>query len=335
MSRYAEAHSNPAGPGDARPTALQIINDEAVAGKLAGKVIVITGTSSGIGIETARALSLTGARLFLTARDLDKAKSALEGILERERVELVEMDNTSLNSVRAAAKAILQKSNDQVNILVNNAGIMALPKLEYTKDGFEMQFGVNHLAHFLLFQLLRPALLASASPEFSSRVVNVSSSAHHIASINESDNYNFEKSEYNDWVSYGQAKTANIYMANEIERRYGSRGLHATSVHPGIVSTALMQHMDPATVETFKRDEKMYKIMKSPEQGAATTVWAAIGQEWEKKGGEYLAECGRTTRGDDNREVAGVGFAGHAYDAEKEARLWKDSLKMVGLTDDE
>ncbi|KAJ5378885.1 hypothetical protein N7509_012004 [Penicillium cosmopolitanum] len=335
MSRYAEAHSNPAGPGDARPTARQIIKDEAVEGKLSGKVIVVTGTSSGIGIETARALSLTGARLLLTARDLNKAKSALDGILEPERVELVEMDNTSLSSVHAAAKAILQKSNGQVNILVNNAGIMALPKLEYTRDGFEMQFGVNHLAHFLLFELLKPALLASASPEFSSRVVNLSSSAHHVASINESGDYKFEKTEYNDWVSYGQSKTANLYMANEIERRYGSRGLHATSVHPGMIATALMQHMDPAMVEGFKSNEEMYKVMKSPEQGAATTVWAAIGQEWEKKGGEYLAECGKTTRGNDNHEIAGVGFAGHAYDAEKEARLWKDSLKMVGLTDDE
>lgn len=335
MSRYAEAHSNPAGPGDARPTARQIIKDEAVEGKLSGKVIVITGTSSGIGIETARALSLTGARLLLTARDLNKAKSALDGIIEPGRVELVEMDNTSLNSVRAAAKVILENSNGQVNILVNNAGIMALPKLEYSKDGFEMQFGVNYLAHFLLFELLKPALLASASPEFSSRVVNVSSSAHHVASINESGDYNFEKSEYNDWVSYGQSKTANIYMANEIERRYGSRGLHATSVHPGMIATGLMQHMDPAMVEAFKQDKKAYKQMKSPEQGAATTVWAAIGREWEKKGGEYLADCGKTTRGNDNHEIGGAGFAGHAYGAEKEARLWEDSLKMVGLTDDE
>jgi NAD(P)-dependent dehydrogenase (short-subunit alcohol dehydrogenase family) len=335
MSRYAEAHSNPAGPGDARPTALQIIKDEAAEGKLAGKVIVITGTSSGIGIETARALFLTGARLLLTARDLNKAKSALGEIVEREGVELVEMDNTSLSSVRAAAQTILQKSNGQVNILVNNAGIMALQKLEHTNDGFEMQFGVNHLAHFLLFELLKPALLASASPEFSSRVVNVSSSAHHVASINETGDYNFEKTEYNDWVSYGQSKTANIYMANEIERRYGSRGLHATSLHPGTIATGLTQHMDPAMLEIFKTDEGVFKTMKSPEQGAATTVWAAIGQEWEKKGGEFLADCGKTTRGNDNREIAGAGFAGHAYDPEREARLWKDSLKMVGLTDDQ
>lgn len=333
MSRYAEAHSTPSGPGDARPTALQIIKDEGAEGKLAGKVIVITGTSSGIGIETARALKLTGAKLFLTARDLAKAKTALGDIVESGRAELVEMDNTSLDSVRSAAKTIIEKSNNQVNVLVNNAGIMALQKLEHTKDGFEMQFGVNHLAHFLFFELLKPALLASSSPEISSRVVNLSSSAHHVAGINDSGNYNFEKSEYNDWVSYGQSKTANIYMTNEIERRYGSQGLHANSVHPGLIATALMQHMDPVMVEVFSKDENAYKLMKSPEQGAATTVWAAIGKEWETKGGKYLAECGTTTRGNDKHEIAGVGYAGHCYDPEKEARLWKDSLKMVGLTE--
>ncbi|KAF5664672.1 WW domain-containing protein [Fusarium denticulatum] len=333
MSRYAEAHLNPAGPGDARPTALQIIKDEGAEDKLAGKVIVITGTSSGLGVETARALSLTGAKLLLTARDLNKAKTALDGILEPGRIELVEMDNASLRSVRAAASAILQKSNGQVNILINNAGIMALPKLEYTKDGFEMQFGVNHLAHFLLFELLKPALLASASPTFSSRVVNLSSSAHHVASINESGDYNFEKTKYNEWVSYGQSKTANIYMANEIERRYGSRGLHATSLNPGGIATGLTQHVDPAMLQAMQQDEALFRTMKSPEQGAATTVWAAIGQEWEKKGGEYLADCGRTTRGNDKHEITGAGFAGHAYDPENEARLWNDSLKMVGLTD--
>jgi NAD(P)-dependent dehydrogenase (short-subunit alcohol dehydrogenase family) len=335
MSRYTDAHVDPQGPGDARPTAIQIIKDEGAEGKLAGKVVVITGTSSGLGIETARALSLTGAKLLLTARNLDKAKVALDGILEPGRIELVEMDNVSLESVRAAAKTILEKSNNQVNILINNAGIMALPKLERTKDGFEMQFGVNHLAHFLLFELLKPALLASATPELSSRVVNLSSSAHHVASINDSGNYNFEKTEYMDWVAYGQAKTANLYMANEIERRYGHKGLHATSVHPGMIGTPLMQHMDQAVLEAMQKEEKWLKIMKSTEQGAATTVWAAIGKEWENKGGEYLAECGKTTRGNDQHEIAGVGFAGHAYDSEKEARLWKDSLAMVGLKDDE
>ncbi|KAG6357515.1 hypothetical protein INS49_013392 [Diaporthe citri] len=334
MSRYAEAHANLAGPGDARPTALQIIKDEGAEGKLAGKVIVITGTSSGLGIETARALSLTGAKLFLTARNLEKAKTALGSLLESELAELIKMDNTSLSSVRAAAETILQKSNGQVNILINNAGVMAIPKLEYTKDGVEMQFGTNHLSHFLFFQLLKPALLASASPELSSRVVNLSSSAHHIAPINESGNYNFEKGGYDGWVSYGQSKTANIYMANEIERRYGSRGLHATSVHPGVIFTGLMQHVDPATLKELKNEE-LAKSMKSPEQGAATTVWAAIGQEWEHKGGEFLADCGRTSLASGDDGIDSKGYAAHAHNPEGEARLWRDSLKMVGLQDDQ
>lgn len=335
MSRYAEAHANLAGPGDARPTALQIIKNEGAEGKLAGKVVVITGTSSGIGIETARALSLTGAKLFLTARNLEKAKAALGSILESGRAELVEMDNTSLSSVRGAAETILQKSNGQVNILINNAGIMAIQKLEYTKDGIEMQFGVNHLSHFLLFQLLKPALLASASPELSSRVVNLSSSAHNVAPINESGNYNFEKGGYDAWVSYGQSKTANIYMANEIERRYGSRGLHAMSVHPGVILTGLMQHMDPAMLKEMEKDEASMKALKSPEQGAATTVWAAIGQEWENKGGEYLENCGKTGPASGMGGITTGGYAAHAYNPEGEARLWRDSLKMVGLPDDQ
>jgi NAD(P)-dependent dehydrogenase (short-subunit alcohol dehydrogenase family) len=246
------------------------------------------------------------------------------------------MDNTSLSSVRAAAETILRKSNNQVNILINNAGIMAIPKLEYAKDGFEMQFGVNHISHFLLFQLLKPALLASASAQLSSRVVNLSSSAHNVAGINDPGNYNFEKGGYQAWVSYGQSKTANIYMANEIERRYGSRGLHATSVHPGMIATGLAQHVDAAVIEQMKTDERAMKISKSPEQGAATTVWAAIGKEWEDKGGEYLSDCGMTRPSDPNGDhITAEGYAPHAYNPEAEARIWKDSLKMVGLSDDE
>ncbi|KAJ4152136.1 hypothetical protein NW765_017645 [Fusarium oxysporum] len=282
-ARHAEACANPDGPGDARPTAIQMVKDEGANGRLVG-------------------------------------------ILKPGEIELVEMNNTSLSSVRAAAKAILQKSDNRVNILVNNAGIMALPKLEYTKDRLEMQLGVNHLPYFLLFELLKPALLASASPGFSSRVVNLSSSAHHVASSSESGNYNFEKTEYNQWVAYWQSRTANIHMANEIERRYGSRGLHANSVHPGIISTPLMVHMDEVVLAAMQTDPRIPKMMKSPEQGAATTVWAAIGKEWENKGGEYLAECWKTVRGNDKHEIVGEGFAGHAYVPENEARLWEDSL---------
>ncbi|KAH8822103.1 hypothetical protein F5884DRAFT_657109 [Xylogone sp. PMI_703] len=332
MSRYEAAHKNIKGPRDDRPTALQIVKDEGMENKLKGKVIVITGTSSGIGVETARALVTTGATLYLTARDLTKTKEALGDILGSGRAELVQMDLTSLDSVRAAAKSILEKSNNQVNILINNAGVMAVSDRELTKDGHEMQFGTNHLAHFLLFQLLKPALLASSTPELHSRVVNVTSSGHRFQSINDSDNYDFQKGGYNPWGAYGQSKTANIYMANEIDRRYGSKGLHALSAHPGSIVTPLQRHLPPGVMEQVSSEER--RLFKSPEQGAATTVWAAIGKEWENRGGRYLEDCCEPSLCEDLSDRMAVGYAAHAYDPEREARLWKDSLKLVGLQDD-
>jgi NAD(P)-dependent dehydrogenase (short-subunit alcohol dehydrogenase family) len=334
MSQYAVAYATPQGPGDARPTALQVIKDEYVEGKLSDKVIVITGTSSGIGIETARALSITGATLFLTARNLKKAKEALAGVLELPRITLVEMDNTSLESVRAGAKTILEKANGRVNILINNAGVMAVPELQFTRDGFEMQFGTNHIAHFLLFQLLKESLLQSSTPELQSRVINVSSSGHRICGINDSDNYNFEKGGYDPWIAYGQSKLANVYMANEIDRRYGNRGLHATSLHPGGIATGLGKYMDPALVDQFFQDTVKAKRLASAEQGAATTVIAAIGREWEGKGGKYLVNCAEAPKGGNDGDMEGLTCVTHTYHPEKEARLWKDSLRIIGLRDD-
>src|SRR5690242_5217736 len=142
MSRYAAAHAQPNGPGDARPTALDIIEHEGMDGKLTGEVIVITGISSGIGIETTRALAMTGATLFLTARDVTKAQTALADMLDPSRMKIVEMDQAKLSSVRAAAAAILAKTS-KIHLLVNNAGIMNIPDLRLTADGHELQFGTN------------------------------------------------------------------------------------------------------------------------------------------------------------------------------------------------
>lgn len=332
MSRYAAAHANPQGQGDARPTALDIVRDENMEGKLDGKMIVITGTSSGIGIETARALATTGASLILTARDLPKARKALGSILDSEKVQLVELELDSFESVRAAASTILSKT-DKINILVNNAGVMATPDVRLTRDGHEMQFGTNHLGHFLLFELLKPAILAASTPEFQSRVVNLSSVAHVYSGINASDNYNYQKGGYAPWAAYGQSKTANIYMANEIERRYGCQGIHATSLHPGGIGTELGRHLDPAVMAEMMKDTNLMKYIKSVEQGAATTVWAAIGKEWEGKGGKYLTNC-RVAEGifQEGGDIHGSNaHAAHAYKPEDEARLWEDSLKIVGL----
>ena len=321
-SRYAAAHIKPKGPGDSRPTGLDIVKDEGLEGKLAGKVMFITGCTSGIGVDTARALAATGATLYVTARDPSKGDAVLADILQTGRVHLLKLDLNSLDSVRACAKEFLHQSTT-LNVLVNNAGVMHTPEGK-TADGFETQFGTNHLAHFLLFNLLKPALLASSTPDFHSRVVALSSSSGHKASGIHFDNLGLEKGVYTPQVAYGQSKTANIYMANEIERRYGMRGLHGLSVHPGGIVTGLQKHWSEKQ-KAILTDEKVVPLMKSTAQGAATTVWAAVGKELEGKGGLYLEDCGVSSEGK---------YAAWAYDKEKEGRLWGVSLKMVGLEDE-
>lgn len=326
-SRYAAVHQNPKGPGDARPTALDIINDEGLQGKLTDKVFLITGCSSGIGIETAKALNSTGAKLFLGVRDTAKGQAALSDVLKPGRVELLKMDLNSLDSVRSAAENFKKKSKT-LNILINNAGVMAPPEGK-TADGFETQFGTNHLAHFLLFQLLKPTLLASATPTFNSRVVCLTSSGHRGAGI-QFDNYNFEKGDHSPWTAYGQSKTANIYMANEIERRYGAKGLHGLSVMPGGIMTGLQVHVKDQIAAML---EAARDYMKSPEQGAATTVYAALSKEWEGKGGRYLEDCQEAAEVEGASPMA-MGYHPRAYNEEGEKKLWADSLNFVGITDD-
>ena len=332
MSRYAAAHTNTAGPGDARPTALDIIKNDHLEKALTDKVILITGCSSGIGIETARALAATGATLYCTVRDIPKGKSALHDILEPGRVELLHMDLNSLDSVRVGAREFLRTSK-KLNVLVNNAGIMAIPTLQKTSHGFESQFGINHLAHFLLFQLLKPLLLASSTPSFNSRVVNVSSTGHRRGGV-QFNNYAFEKGNYSPELGYGQAKTANIYMANEIERRYGAKDLHGLSLHPGGIATGLQVHIPKEMIASMRENEDVMRYMKSPEQGAATTVLAAVGKDWEGRGGRYLEECEESRPVEEVWGLLSRGYAPHAFDPEKEGRLWTDSCRMVGVVDD-
>lgn len=330
--KYAEAHKleNLRGPGDARPTALQIIKDEGLEGKLTDKVFIVTGASSGIGIETGRALAATGGKVFLTARDIKKGESACKEFLEPGRVELIEMDNNSLSSVRAAAKTFLSKS-DRLNVLVNNAGIMAAPEGK-TADGFESQFGVNHLAHFLFFNLLKDTLLASSTPEFHSRVVNVSSVGHTYGQI-QFDNYGFEKGNYTPWAGYAQAKLANIYMANEIENRYGAQGLHGLSLHPGGIWTGLQKFVSEEMWKQWGEIPGLDDSLKAPDQGAATSVLAAVGKSFEGKGRLYLEDCDvAKPKPDDNDPGAVSGYSSWAFNKDNEKRLWEDSLKMTGLS---
>ena len=327
-SRYAEAHQDPQGPDDARPSALQIVEDNGLAGKMTDKVLLVTGCSSGIGIETARALKATGAKVYVTARDMVKGEKALHGILEPGKVELLQLDQNSLDHVRAFAKDFLSKT-DKLNVLVCNAGIMALQTNTKTVDGFEAQFGTNHLSHFLLFQLLKPTLLKSSTPDFNSRVVCVASSGHSNSGVH-FDDLGLDHC-YTPWLAYGQSKTANIYMANEIDRRYGSRGLHASSLHPGGIWTGLQVHAD---FSAFRGKPEVEKNMKSPAQGAATTVWAAVAKEWEGKGGKYLEDCDMSPSVADKGDSKSAGHAKHAYDSAAEGKLWEVSSRLVGVEDD-
>ncbi|KAM0387009.1 hypothetical protein ACHAQC_011200 [Fusarium culmorum] len=336
MPRYTAAHANLQGPGDARPTALQIVKDEDLVGKLTDKVILVTGGNSGLGLETAKTLHATGATVYITARTSEKLEEAIKDIKAWPEAESsapvygIELQLDSLASVQAAAKKFLEKS-EKLNILVLNAGVMATPERR-TEDGFETQFGTNHLGHFLLFELLKPALLASSTPSFHSRVVSLSSKGHRYGGVR-FDDFNFEKEPYIPWIAYAQSKTANIYFASELERRYGSQGLHGLSVHPGFIFTNLARHIDVSQIDVTG-DTSNY--MKNIEQGSATTVYAALSKDWEGRGGRYLADCDEEPPlkpGVDSASFA-PGYASWIYNEEAEGRLWAESLRLVGLKKD-
>ncbi|KAH8800356.1 short-chain dehydrogenase/reductase-like protein [Xylogone sp. PMI_703] len=303
MFSYPIAQDTSRGPGDARPTAQQIIQDQGLEHNLIDKTILITGCSSGLGVETARALASTGATLYLTVRHeaIEKAKAALSDILELSRVHLLTLDLFSLESVRNCAADFLSKSTP-LNILIENAGVMATP------EG------------------------PSSTPEFNSRVVILSSSNHGASEVN-FENINLD-GEYEPWKAYGQSKTANIWTANQIEHKYGTRGLHAFSLHPGIIMTELSRHVTSEQMSSWSKDKTILKLMKSAEQGAATTVWAAVTKELEGMGGKYLEECQIAKPYDVSSGQWGTGYAPWVYDRQKEARLWTVSLSLLGMAKD-
>ncbi|TDZ37872.1 Retinol dehydrogenase 12 [Colletotrichum spinosum] len=334
LAPYQEEHDQMTGPGDARPTAIKIIEDQGLVGKWAGKVAIVTGCSpGGIGPETARALHVAGADVYITVRDVAKGEEVAKDILsdgKPGKVEVIKLDLGSLESVRQGAKEFLGKS-DKLNVLINNAGVMACPKGK-TVDGFETQFGTNHLGHFLLFHLLKPALLASSTPEFNSRLISVSSTGHRSGRIQFED-FNFDSEvEYAPWAAYGQSKLANIHFANEIDRRYAHKGLRAFSLHPGGIATPLQRH-SPELQQMIKTPE-VIAFLKSTAQGAATSIWAATAKELEGQGGKYLEDCAVAQKVAPDFKMADAGYVDATYDPPTEKRLWVESLKMVGLEDD-
>lgn len=341
MSRYAAAHviTDLQGPGDARPTALDIVRDEKRENDFAGKVAVITGCSSGIGPPTAEALLATGATLYCTARDVEKAKEALgPALIDSGRVHVLFMDHTDLSTVKAAADEIRSRET-AISLLINNAGVMMVPTRTETKDGFEMQIGTNHFAHFYLFCSLRDRLEAGSTSEFASRVVNVASSGHRWGQLDLDDLQLAREGAYSPPAGYAASKVSNIYMANQIDRLYGSRSskaIHGYSLMPGGIVTPLQRHVQ-AYVEAELKKPATARYMKSPEQGAATTIFAAVARELEGKGGVYLENCTIAppfVADDSGDSSIAYGYAAWAFDPIKEKALWEKSLKLVGLPED-
>lgn len=344
MSRYAAAHAitDLKGPGDARPTALDIIRDEKRENDFVGKVAVITGCSSGIGPPTAEALLATGATLYCTARDVDKAKEALgPALLDSGRVHVLFMDHTDLATVKAAADEIRSRE-PAISLLINNAGVMMVPARTETKDGFEMQMGTNHLAHFYFFCLLRDRLEAGSTAGFASRVVNVASSGHRWGQLDLDDLQLAKDGAYSPRAGYAASKMANIYMANALDRKYGattfSKAIHGYSLMPGGIRTPLQRHVQ-AYMESELQKPAVARFMKSPEQGAATSVFAAVARELEGKGGVYLECCTVAPALAANHDETGggnidYGFSPWAFDPVKEDALWTASLKLVGLPEE-
>lgn len=242
-------------------------------------------------------------------------------------VEFVHMEQSSLASVKDAAKAILSKT-DKIHILVNNAGIMMVPDRRITEEGFELHFVVNHLSHFLLFQLLEPVIEAASTPEFRSRVICVATDAEPLAGVNERGNYNFEHGKYNGSAGYTNSKSANIYMAIGVDKRYASRGIHGLTVNPGVVYTSLARYLNDEETKYILKQPLLKHSWQSPAQGAATTVWASVSPEVEGKGPLFIKNSSIAALKIEGQEFDPE-IRGHHYTKVDEERIWEDSLDMV------
>ena len=306
----------------------QSTTDEVLAGTdLSGRRIYITGGYSGLGKETARALAACGAEVIIAGRDkakLDAAASEIEQATGQ-RIGTSVVDLASLDSIRACGTQA-RNSLGRIDVLINNAGVMACP-FGKTADGFEMQFGTNHLGHFLLTRELMPLIEQGERP----RIVNLSSRGHHMAPVN-LDDPNFERRDYNEWASYGQSKTANVLFTVGLEQRFGGKGIHAYAVHPGGIQTNLGRHMSEeqaaALIERVTTNDPGFAWKTIP-QGAATQCWAATAPELEGTGGVYCEDC-HVAAIDDQSSTGGV--RSYALDQDSADRLWAISEQMVGAS---
>jgi NAD(P)-dependent dehydrogenase (short-subunit alcohol dehydrogenase family) len=293
---------------------------EVVAGlDLTGRRAVVTGASSGIGVETARALAVAGAGVTLAVRDLAAGEATakdINGTTGRDDVRVGYLDL----SRRSAVEAFVADWSGPLHLLVNNAGVMATPRM-YTGDGWEMQFGTNHMGHFVLTTGLRPALAAAGG----ARVVSVSS-AGHLRSTVDFDDLQFRVRQYDPWAAYGQSKTANIWLATEVTRRWAEDGIIANSLMPGAIRTNLQRYVSDEELERMRARSGPEIGWKNVEQGASTSVLLATSPLLEGVGGRYFEDCNEAGP---NESGLRTGYAPWAYDTAGAERLWETSLALL------
>jgi NAD(P)-dependent dehydrogenase (short-subunit alcohol dehydrogenase family) len=291
---------------------------------LTGKLALVTGGYSGIGLETTRALTNAGAQVVVPSRRRATAEEALVGV---DNVEIDELDLGDLDSVRAFADRFLATGR-RIDIVINSAGIMAAPETR-VGHGWEAQFAVNHLGHFALVNRLWPVITRGA------RVVSVSSRGHHFSGIRW-DDVNFDQG-YDKWQAYGQAKTANVLFAVHLDKLAKDQGVRAFALHPGGILTNLGRYLtdqDKLDLGITDDDGNITAAgFKTPEQGAATQVWAATSPQLDGMGGLYLEDCdvAELATEDDIRQGIRAGVRDYAIDPEQAARLWALSAQLTGV----
>src|SRR5258705_7284309 len=303
---------------------------------LKGKRILVTGVAAGLGVVTASSLAAHGAHVVGAARDLKKAEPATAQVRNDAEgnggsFELVGLDLASLKSVRACAEGLLKKA-EPFDVVIANAGVMATP-FTYTANGFEMQFGTNHLGHFVLVNRIAPLICAGG------RLINLSSAGHRYSNVDLQDP-NFERTPYEPFVAYGRSKTANILFAVAFDKRHRGRGVRAAAVHPGGIRTELGRYADPGRIEKLVAQINEQRAAhgegpfqwKTIPQSAATSVWAGVVAPADEIGARYCEDChvGNIVPEDVAVTVVSEGVRVYAVDPTNAEALWKKSEEMVG-----
>jgi NAD(P)-dependent dehydrogenase (short-subunit alcohol dehydrogenase family) len=309
----------------ARSTAQDVASEH----DLTGVTAIVTGAASGIGVETARALADAGADVLLAVRNVEAGQAVADDINKAGGGEVTvgQVDLSDLGSVASFASAW---GDRPLNILINNAGVMACPQ-SYTAQDLEMQVGTNHFGHFLLSVLLARSLMNGADEGRGSRLVSLSSIGHRRGGV-VFDDIHYRNRPYDKWESYGQAKTANALFAVGFHDRFADLGITANAVMPGGIRTPLQRHLTDVEMRAFGWIDEQGRVnerFKSPEQGAATSVWAALAPELEGVGGLYLENCNQAVAWTEANPFEGV--MPHALDPEAAERLWAVSEETTGV----